>query len=945
MATRSERPSFFEGQYLGSADLESMIAYARRRSREHALAGHSWGIASGLELAELPNDDGGGVDLFVLPGFAWDGYGRTIALLNPVQVPLELFAGLPSGHQEVWIRYDEQPFRGLRQGFETCGVDEAFARVNEGFAIEVGGFTSVQDRQSGVTYAGSAVEDARLVARSLNDISPLMCDASVPHQDFPDDRSRWLIPLGVANWLSGLPGSLQARSDEALRQSRTRRRMSGTVTQDVFAADGIIRLRDRFAQFKDGDSPDDICSADAIGTDDLREEPDRDDSSATTGRLIGNELVWVEGNMRATGQVRLFGTRLELRDENGDEANDVPLYARRAISPNNLDLGQDFQVIIGASGDGADRFTIGNAADYGDLAEHFILRSDGVLAAGIDIPGDLTTNHATFCRTGGVTMALATDTDSGSESRISFQAFPSLTENAFILYEGDGDRLRLCADDDLTNSVTITSSGHIGIRMDEPVTTHVDANDLVVQNPTANVGITLLSESDATGNIHFADGTASSAQSRAGFLRYNHSLNRLHFGTDNTVQATIDAQGDLGLGTESPNARIDIRDTGTTLALRLDAAAIQARDGGANARLELQEDGGGLRIHGDIASSSRCAISSSGNLGVGTDTPSTAIHVQKSSPRVRLDIVGGSFAALDFADNGAIRSSLEYSDSTGRTSLRNSGFSAITVRENRVGINVSGLEPDNHLHVRGSIGGNAGQTENHIALIENNAPSGGDVLALRLGSSLATNSNNFITFFDNTGAIGRIEQGSATTANPGDGGTFLRLVSGGADFAECLPVADQEAIGPGNIVGVKEGQISLYTSSADALLVTTDRAVVVGNAPLDDSELGEMVALIGQVELSMVGVAEPGDFVVPSGREDGSGRAIAADKLTANDIARVVGRVWLVEHPGTAKIAVGMQGAQPGSALAELATQQERRICALERQVAQLAALCAGPSE
>src|SRR5690606_9169355 len=112
MASRLERPSFFEGQFLGAADLAALVTYARDLGREHALAAHTWGIATGLELVEIPSEEPGAVDLFVMPGFAWDGYGRAIVVLSPAQVPLEKFNGLPSGNQQVWIRYDETPFRG-----------------------------------------------------------------------------------------------------------------------------------------------------------------------------------------------------------------------------------------------------------------------------------------------------------------------------------------------------------------------------------------------------------------------------------------------------------------------------------------------------------------------------------------------------------------------------------------------------------------------------------------------------------------------------------------------------------------------------------------------------------------------------------------------------------------------------------------------------------------
>ncbi|MEX0758918.1 MAG: hypothetical protein WD100_05005, partial [Tistlia sp.] len=683
MASRLERPSFFEGQYLGAADLAALVTYARDLGREHALAAHTWGIAIGLELVEVPAETGGAVDLFVMPGFAWDGYGRAIVVLSPAQVPLERFSGLPSGNQQVWIRYDETPFRGLREGFESCGVDEAFARIRESFALEVGPFARIRDRQGGLSLAGQAVEDARLAARALIEEAPLMCDASVPYQEFPLDRARWLVPLGVGNWVDGAPGQLQPRTADALKLGRTLRQPAGAVAESLFAADGVIRLRDRFTQFKPGDAADTLCQADRITVDDLINEPDRDDSTKTTDRLVGRELVWVEGNLRATGQVRLFGTRLELRDAAGAEAADVPLYARRAVSPNNPAAGQDFQIVIGSTSDGKDRLAVGPAADYGDLEERFLVRTDGVLAAGLDLPDDLKTDHVLFSRGEGINLALAVDAD--ATAKIGFQTLPALAEAAHIAYDDSANRLRVSVGGDLANATTFTATGHVGVRMEDPISLHADANDLVVHNPGANVGLTLLSEDTATANIHFADGTAGPAESRAGFLRYAHANDRLHLGTGNAVRATLNAQGDLGLGTESPAARLDIRESGSGRALKLDAGALRAEDGGAAARLELQANGGGLRVHGSTAASSRVAVTSDGRLGLGTDAPAASLHVAKSQPELSLDVTGGGGSArIEFAVASAVRSTITYDVASQRTLLANAGAVGVTLREDRV---------------------------------------------------------------------------------------------------------------------------------------------------------------------------------------------------------------------------------------------------------------------
>ncbi len=67
--------------------------------------------------------------------------------------------------------------------------------------------------------------------------------------------------------------------------------------------------RDRLADYQTGTDVDTQCAADQMSTSDL--------AASAAGRLVGTELVWIEGDLRAKGQVRLWGTRLELRDSTG----------------------------------------------------------------------------------------------------------------------------------------------------------------------------------------------------------------------------------------------------------------------------------------------------------------------------------------------------------------------------------------------------------------------------------------------------------------------------------------------------------------------------------------------------------------------------------------------------------------------------------------------------
>src|SRR5438128_2585722 len=108
------RPRYSEGQYLGADDLTAGVVWNLARDERHVLGGHTWGIATGLQLQEVPTPGGTGVDMYVRPGYAWDGFGRPVVVLAPYKIPPELFqsytynVAFPNGQLvDVWLQYNE----------------------------------------------------------------------------------------------------------------------------------------------------------------------------------------------------------------------------------------------------------------------------------------------------------------------------------------------------------------------------------------------------------------------------------------------------------------------------------------------------------------------------------------------------------------------------------------------------------------------------------------------------------------------------------------------------------------------------------------------------------------------------------------------------------------------------------------------------------------------
>ncbi|WP_456406572.1 hypothetical protein [Thiolapillus sp.] len=227
----------------------------------------------------------------------------------------------------------------------------------------------------------------------------------------------------------------------------------------------------------------------------------------------------------------------------------------------------------------------------------------------------------------------------------------------------------------------------------------------------------------------------------------------------------------------------------------------------------------------------------------------------------------------------------------------------------------------------------------YVGLIKNtlttNAHSG-DVLALQTSATgNVGTAANFIGFFNAGGAlIGQIE---------GNGSGGVAYNTTGADYAEYLPRKHpDESLEAGDVVGVYGGSITRDTRNADQVMVITDRAAVLGNAPQgqDEARGHEAVSFIGQVPVKVRGVVNSGDLIIASGRNDGTAMAVSPAGVASLDRAQIIGRAWQSSNePGLKKVrvAVGldrsdiaMEAMGQVRQLKTLVTRQQAKIAALE---------------
>lgn len=163
--------------------------------------------------------------------------------------------------------------------------------------------------------------------------------------------------------------------------------------------------------------------------------------------------------------------------------------------------------------------------------------------------------------------------------------------------------------------------------------------------------------------------------------------------------------------------------------------------------------------------------------------------------------------------------------------------------------------------------------------------------------------------------------------------------SGAADYAEYLELAPgQRKLEPGEVVGVKNGKVSLTTEGADHILAVSSLPIALGNLPKESEKARyEKIAFMGQVRVRVVGAVNIGDYILPSGNHDGLAMAVRPDKMRASDYANILGVAWSGSLAGPAyqfiNVAIGIN-----------AFEMSRELVRLERQVKAIKAYLKGES-
>ncbi len=634
-----ERLRYYQGRYLSAADFETQQDYHRSMRRRHNLAQHTWGVVAGLELVE-DKDDAGQTAVYALPGFAVDGFGNEIVVLEPRVLPSELFEPFRNQGEQylsVWIRFLDELSGRPQPGYELCPSDPQYGRIRESFAFVI---EPASPEHDSILVAGRTLPLDLLVVDDVLAELKAPIDESVPYQELPnrdDDSARWLVRLGNVRW----GGQFLLEDDAKPKRLNQDRLYASLVGEQVMAPQGSLTLRDRRAPQP---LPADQADAFYAGA-----------TVEVAGSLTIDRKTTAKEDLFVAGKAGLGvePADVPLRIEGGTAASTAAASGFLLVGPaNNTNLVFDTTRIL-ARNNGAVS-TLGLQPTGGEVVIHesdaaslVVVSDEGNVGVGVATPkvklhvaggadakpADDASGFAVFGDTAGLNIAV-------DDNEI--MARNSGAVSALHLQADGGD---VVVNNNVVNArVVVKGSGRLGVLTNAPATwLHInDNNDASLTSHGLAVfgdagGLNLVLDDN---EIMARNGAAASAlhlQALGGDLQFHTQA-----ATDGE-RIVFRASGQAGFGTSNPRGRFQIAgsndvtladDSGLlvlgdvdALNMAIDDNEIQARSNGAASTLFVQREGGEFRIHDALPDSQQLKVLSTGSVGIGTTAPIDKLHV------------------------------------------------------------------------------------------------------------------------------------------------------------------------------------------------------------------------------------------------------------------------------------------------------------------------------
>ena len=354
------------------------------------------------------------------------------------------------------------------------------------------------------------------------------------------------------------------------------------------------------------------------------------------------------------------------------------------------------------------------------------------------------------------------------------------TENSMRFKTADNERMR------------ITSSGNVGIGTTSPsailevaaVSPQIQFTDTVNASAYSRILAT-----DAGGLIIDAD------KGNAGTSSY------ISIRVDDSEKMLIDSSGNVGIGTTSPSKNLHVYHATTNRPARIESgdsgAQIEFTDNSTTNLPAVGAIGDDFVIQTGGSSATRMLVDNSGNVGIGTSSPSTKLHIEGASAgylqTIKNTTAGGDYlqllaetgdAVFEFSSGGTGGEAILNMYRDGTQYVKISADAGIDSYFNNGNVGIGTTSPQAKLHVEGDISGSGTlyintvrDTTNDIIVLRDNSSN-----VVRLGSGDA---NDKVHIFAGGGADPRLMIDTSGNVGIGTSSPSTKLeVSGGAILIE-----------------------------------------------------------------------------------------------------------------------------------------------------------------
>ena len=392
--------------------------------------------------------------------------------------------------------------------------------------------------------------------------------------------------------------------------------------------------------------------------------------------------------------------------------------------------------------------------------------------------------------------------------------------DALVMYSNNGERMRINSAGNVR--IGTTSAGgnlHIYEGASGQSTPNASASSLILED-NANNGLSILTPNTGIGSIFFGDND----DNFVGGFRYDHSDNSLDVNVNNALAVAIDSSRNVGIGTDSPSSALEVanddRANGAVLSITNSAHSSNwiAGDVIGSIDFKISDSSTTEPVRGQIevidalgtgsstypyandmifktanlnSISERMRINSSGNVGIGTDSPSAKLELKQPQG------VSGAFYQPSL-----LLSNSSQTDNGGLTSIAMSTSTA-----------------PNYGYALSTVRGAAGGTSDFVITHHDNSLTGNERMRITSTGRVGIGTTNPVQKLQVDGSI--YSNGGEFFVNNNKGitavGNLIFKANDGTSYFEGMRLASTGNVG----IGTTSPSVTLDVNSTDAIAFPT----------------------------------------------------------------------------------------------------------------------------